>query len=148
MQPLCVIDQCQHSNGEEETSKTEDFSNTDTSKGETKTSCTDAPLNTDTSNACNNENIGTENSILSTPNLLKESGHNNSENEQWTQIESSEIPSSVMNGHAVLSKTTENPNFQSSLTMNGLTEELASVLESIENKGNPGENVYSVCHVN
>lgn len=132
-----VCDQCQHSNGEEETSKTEDFSNTDTSKGETKTSCTDAPLDTDTSNTCNNENIGTENSILSTPNLLKESGHNNSENEQWTQIESSEIPSSVMNGHAVLSKTTENPNFQSSLTMNGLTEELASVLESIENKGDP-----------
>lgn len=125
-----VCDQCQHSNGEEETLKTEDFSNTDTN------------------NTCNNENIGTENSILSTPNLLKESGHNNSENEQWTQIESSEIPSSVMNGHAVLSKTTENPNFQSSLTMNGLTEELASVLESIENKGDPGENVYSVCHVN
>lgn len=138
-----MCDQCQHSNGEEETSNTEVFSNTDTSKGETETSCTDAPLNKDTSNTCYNEN-STEDSFPSTPNPLKESGLNNSENEQWTQIESSEIPSSIMNGHAVLSKTTENPNFQSSLTMNGLTEELASVLESIENKADPGENIFVV----
>lgn len=138
-----MCDQCQHSNGEDKTSNTEVFSNTDTSKGETETSCTDAPLNKDTSNTCYNEN-GTEDSFPSTPNPLKESGLNNSENEQWTQIESSEIPSSIMNGHAVLSKTTENPNFQSSLTMNGLTEELASVLESIENKADPGENIFVV----
>lgn len=132
-----MCDQCQHSNCEEETSSTEAVSDTDTSKGEKETSCTGAPFNTDTSNTCNNENIRTEDPVPSTPNPSKESGLSNSENEQWTQIESSEIPSSIMNGHAVLSKTTENPNFQSSLTMNGLTEELASVLESIETKADP-----------
>lgn len=134
---IAMCDQCQHSNCEAETSSTEAVSDTDTSKGEKETSCTGAPFNTDTSNTCNNENIRTEDPVPSTPNPSKESGLSNSENEQWTQIESSEIPSSIMNGHAVLSKTTENPNFQSSLTMNGLTEELASVLESIETKADP-----------
>lgn len=53
-----------------------------------------------------------------------------------------------MNGYVVLSKIIENLNFQFFFIMNGLIEELVSVLESIENKGNLGENVYSVCYVN
>lgn len=118
-----VCDQCQQNNSGEETSRT--------------------LIKKDTSNK--NTNTVTRGTIVSVPKPVKDltvnrdSGFGSCENEQWTQIESSEIPSSVINGHANFSKTLENPNFQSSLTMNGLTEELASVLESIEHKTESGK---------
>ncbi|XP_062595456.1 protein phosphatase 1 regulatory subunit 37-like [Saccostrea cucullata] len=104
--------------------------------GEGETPVYNVHTKTDTSNNSKN----TEDTNISLPKPIrdlkvdKDSGFGSYENEQWTQIESSELPPSVMNGHATLSKAVENPNFQSSLTMNGLTEELASVLESIESK--------------
>jgi hypothetical protein len=117
-----ACDQCQQNNSGEETSGTTVHTNT---------------TNTDTNPINRSTNASVPKPVRDLK-LDRDSGFGSCENEQWTQIESSEIPSSVMNGHANFSETLENPNFQSSLTMNGLTEELASVLESIEHKTEAG----------